>query len=404
MKPSDMLPTLRAIEVVRLGEGDEETFLLRDPQQLSDQALTVSHPVLFCLQFFDGKTQVATLGQMWREAAGGEELPIQQVDGIVNELDRVFLLDNERSRERFEEVVREFAAAAVRPSRYNDDGMLDQCYQAAGLAHPSQIANESNDLALLVAPHIDYARGGAAWALAYGAARRRFSGDVALVLGVNHQPHSGPLALTRKDFDTPFGRVTTDKQLVDEIAAALPFDAFADEFTHRDEHSVELAVTALKHAFGEACPRIVPVLCGSLDDFVANDVPPTEAESLVAWHDALRAVLGREGDRVLTIASVDLAHIGPQFGFPQPITDGEMELSLVRDQQLVTQISNGDAQGLFDLLVAEKNRRNICGAAPLYHSLSVVEATRPLDDPSVHFWRAADNTGAVSFAVAGRLR
>ncbi len=405
MNPNDMLPKLRAIEVVPIEHEGQESFLLRDPQQLCEEALTVSHPVLFVLQFFDGETMLETLRQSWEKEAAGNELPSAQVDTIIAELDRVYLLDNERSETKLAEIRLSFLDQPLRAFRFTDGQPLEDCYRAALLPTPREIQTEANDLAFLMAPHIDYHRGSSAWALAYAIAKRRFSGEVAIILGVNHQAHSSLLALTRKDFDTPFGVVETDKALVDELATALPFDAFSDEFSHRDEHSIELAVTALKHAYGDDCPRIVPVLCGGLEEFIQRRLPPTEVRAIVAVHEALREILVREGEGVLVIASVDLAHTGPQFGMPTLIDDEELRQSLDRDKMLLEEVAAGNADGFFDRLVAEGNSRNVCGTAPIYHGLSALPNSRPLgDDPSLHFWRADDNTGLVSFGVAGRLR
>ena len=192
MKPSDMLPALRHIEVLPLSDDEQQTFLLRDPQQLSERSLSVTSPVLFCLQCFDGATQVATLIELWRDASEGQPLPLDQLATLVQEMDDAFLLRNERSEQRVEEVRQEFAAAAVRTTRYdgadeNVTAMLDAAYQQAGLPSPAGIAPEDNTLGLLIAPHIDYARGAVAWPLAYSQIKRHFAGDVVLLFGTNHQ-------------------------------------------------------------------------------------------------------------------------------------------------------------------------------------------------------------------------
>jgi AmmeMemoRadiSam system protein B len=408
MLTSDVLPALRPIEVVPVRDGENETYLLRDAQQLSDRAVTVTRPVLFVLQYLDGQTQVATLQELWREAADGEELPLDALAQIVAELDDLYLLANDRSRARQEELRQAFLALPVRPHRFGEAGpqiaeMLAASYEAAGLPPPAAIANEADDLALLVAPHIDYARGGSTWAQAYALAKRRFAGDVAIVLGVQHQMHSQAAALTRKNYDTPFGEAPTDRALVDEIAAALPFDAFADEVTHRDEHSIELAAVALKHAFGDRCPAIVPVLCGSIEDFLRVGAPPTSDPNLAALQSALRRIVERLGRRALVVASVDFAHIGPQFGAPMPVTAPDLDDCLAQDRRLLELIGEGDAEGFFRFLAREGNARNVCGAAALYHALSIVTADGAVE-PFLHHWLAEEGVGAVTFAAGGLLR
>lgn len=408
MNPNDVLPILRPVEVIPLGEDENESFLLRDPQRLADHMITISRPVLFCLQYFDGETQAATLAELWRQISEGHELPMDQLEQVIAELDRVYLLDNPNSQAREAAVRAEFQALAVRPHRFGDAveevaAVLNRGYEAAGLPVPAAIANEGDDLAGLVAPHIDYLRGSAAWGKAYALAKRRFAGDVVVVLGTNHQSHGHPLALTRKHYDTPFGEVRTAIDLVDELAAALPFDAFADEFCHRDEHSIELAAVALKHAFGDRCPAIVPVICGSLDGFVQQKLHPANVEFVSAFHQALRRIIDREGKRVLVLTSVDFAHIGPQFGAAEPIEDAVLETSLARDRRLLELIGEGRAEELFNAIIAEENERNVCGVAPLYHALQCLPEVEGRE-PSLHCWKAEDGSGAVSFAVLGLMR
>jgi len=408
MNLNELLPMLRDIEAIPLEEGDEASFLLRDPLQLSERSLTVSPPVLFCLQFFDGRSQVATLAEAWHEASEGQELPLDQLQAIIEEMDAAYLLDNDHSRQRLLEVRAAFLTSDLRtmrqPIKAGDlTEMLNECYAKAELPLPAQIKNESNDMALLVAPHIDYIRGGAAYGLAYGQVCRHFSGDVALILGTNHQYHEKPLALTRKSFETPLGTVYTDTALVEELAEALPFDAYADEFSHRDEHSVYLAATALKHALGDRCPAIVPVLCGSFEEFLAVGMNPNENELVQTVQNVLRRIVEREGERLLVVASVDFAHIGPQFGDPQAIDEVRMRDCLELDKQMLEAVATHDVDRFLDSLIAERNRRHVCGVSPLYYAMQSTMEGESLGS-SLHAWQAGEGAGAVTFGVTAMAR
>jgi len=408
MKPQDTLPLLRPIEVIPQGEGEEQIFILRDPQQLSDQCLTVSKPVLFCLQYFDGQTQYATLDEAWHSATNGQHLEVEQLQQVIDELDCVFLLFNDRSRERGEDLRRDFLAASARPHRFGAVAdevkrALDDCYLRAELPLPKNIAFDSDKLALLIAPHIDYYRGAAAWAQAYQEVKRFFSGEVAVVLGTNHQYHEELICLTKKSYDTPFGEVQTDAALVEELAQALPFDAFHDELNHRDEHSIELAVTALKHLMGDSCPRVVPVLCGNLEDFIHSETDPRTNLNVRAFHEALQRITTREGKRLLVIASVDFAHLGPQFGDEQEVTDEQLSACLEQDRQMMQDIVDGQAEIFFKRLVDERNRRHVCGAAPIYHALSCTKTDRILRT-SLHYWKGEDGFAAVTFGAMSLAR
>lgn len=408
LRPNDCLPALRNIEIIPAGEDSKDMFLLRDPERLSERSITVTSAVLFCLQYFDGQTQVATMQELWRRASGGQELPLEQLSLVLTEMDEAYLFRNERSQQRKAEVVEEFRALPVRPQCYpveaNDlQRLLDENYLQAELPLPVAAEKGKKKLAMLMAPHIDFYRGNTAWALAYGLAKKEFSGDLVLILGTNHQYHDQPAALTAKDYQTPFGTVETAGGIINELAAELPFDPFADEFGHRNEHSIELAATALKHAYGDACPRILPVLCGSLDEWLVTGSDPTQDEGVCALQAALRNLVERQAERLLIVASVDLAHIGPMFGDAQAVDDQMMESCLEKDRQLLGAVAEGDQEAFLRLVIAERNARHICGVAPLYYALSCGD----YDDtasPSLHLWRAEDGSGAVTFAVAGLRR
>lgn len=408
MNPNDILPALRYIEVVPVQTEAGPQFLLRDPKQLAEQMLTVSQAILFCLQAFDGQTQAETLQTMWRQASQGQELPLDHLEQLIEQMDDLYLLVNDRAIERLNELRQEFAAMAVRPMRLampvDELGqVLDACYTQAELALPPDIATDDNRLGVLIAPHIDYLRGGPTYGLAYAQAKRHFSGEVILVLGTNHQEHQSALALTKKNYLTPWGEVATDVELVERLAAKVDFDAFADEFCQRDEHSIEQAAYALKHAFGDACPAIVPVLCGSFEEFLQQGLDPRQDETLVSVRSALTELVAEAGERMTIVASVDLAHIGPQFGDDAPVDQETLDACLAGDRRVLELVVGGDTDGFLAQVLAERNARHICGVAPIYYALAA-QKTGAATETSLNYWRADDESGAVTFAAAALLR
>src|SRR5690606_20741891 len=91
----------------------------------------------------------------------------------------------------------------------------------------------------LIVPHIDFDRGGPAYAHGYLPLFEGPKPDAIIVFGVAHAGSSTPFVMTRKDFETPLGTVPTDTALVDAISADCGFDPFADEIVQRTEHSIE---------------------------------------------------------------------------------------------------------------------------------------------------------------------
>ena len=135
---------------------------------------------------------------------------------------------------------------------------LDELYTSpSGPGHPVAGATSSFPH-LIVAPHVDYARGGPVYAWAYHAlASATERPELVVIFGTDHMG-ARPFALTKKHYDTPLGRLTTDVALVDALTERVrqsvgeraAQDLFADEHHHRTEHSIELSANWLRHIFG----------------------------------------------------------------------------------------------------------------------------------------------------------
>ena len=136
-------------------------------------------------------------------------------------------------------------------------------------------------------PHIDFQRGGLIYAQAYHALAKRKKPDTVLIFGVAHQGAEVPFITTRKHFETPFGVLETDQELVDQIWAATDWDPRANEFVHRNEHSIEFQAVMLARLWG--CDlKIVPILCGPLE-MEADDATPSDNAVVRAFLDACAA-------------------------------------------------------------------------------------------------------------------
>ena len=245
----------------------------------------------------------------------------------------------------------------------------------------------ASPLRFLVAPHIDYARGGASYARAYRAAAAS-DVDLFVVFGTAHATPPRLFTLTRLDYRTPLGVVPTDRSVVEGLAGALgEEDLFADELVHRDEHSCELQLPWLQHL--RARPfSVVPVLCSS----ISRLADPGGATS--RFHAALaRATAGR---RVCFVAAADLAHVGPGYGDARPPTPAELRALEADDRRTLAFAAAGDADGFHRDAVRDDARRRLCGVAPIHAALraSGVRAARLLD-----YGQWTDGVDSVSYAV-----
>ena len=100
---------------------------------------------------------------------------------------------------------------------------------------------------------------------------------------------------------------------MDELAAEAGDGGAMEDYCHAVEHSIEFQVVFLQHLFGPGI-RVVPVLCGSYARSLYQGGLPEDDEGVRRisgrWASSPRA----EGDRLLWVLGVDMAHMGRRYG------------------------------------------------------------------------------------------
>ncbi|MCB9480009.1 MAG: AmmeMemoRadiSam system protein B [Deltaproteobacteria bacterium] len=404
-----VLPRLRHVETFPIEAEGRKMIAIKDPQRYATAMLTVEPAALYVLARCDGRTTMDALAHQYKNETG-QQIPMQAVESLIRTFDDYFFLDTPKFQERRRRVNDAWKASEVRPSAlfdYADTGeahrawqelraLLDHYFLSGGYDKGPDIRPEFADLYALVAPHIDYQRGGKVWAIAYAELARRFAGGTLIIVGTNHQPHRSPISITRKDFATPFGVVEVDQDLVDEIAAALPIDPFDDEMPHRVEHSIELPAVML--AYLERDIKIVPILVGSSSHLIGG-AENDEADEAFAHLAEVLANIVRESDgEVAMIASADLAHVGPMFDDPFKIDDAKALTNKERDLDMLTPLFSGEVGGFVEYIAEEKDVRKVCGLSPI----SIVGAAcegLPFDLLAHDQWVDPEGQGLVSYAA-----
>jgi len=80
------------------------------------------------------------------------------------------------------------------------------------------------------------------------------------------------------------------------------------------------------------------------------------------------------GERVLWLASADLAHVGPRFGDGQAINEEDRDSLERRDRQTLKPLLMGDGQTFLAEIKRERDRRHVVGLGTIY---SLLQAARP---------------------------
>jgi AmmeMemoRadiSam system protein B len=353
-----------------------DLVLFRDLEGLTDGVAALPRPLgVLLLELLDGRRDLDALVRDLA-AATGEAPDADVVRRLLAQLDGALLLEGERAEAARAEALSRWRAEPHRPAAH-----AGTCYPAEGDLLRQALADWGREAGALsfdlpvravLAPHID-PRGGAA---CHGAAARALAAcpaDVFVVLGTAHRPLRRPFALTSHDFDTPAGRLPTDRGLVERLARRGGGGLLDDERAHAAEHSVEFQAAWIRALrAGREETRIVPVLVGSFGEHIAAGRLPREVPAVSDFVDALAEALADLDGRAALVASVDLAHVGPAYGHATAPDEAALEAVRAADRALLARAAAVDADGWFRLLAEAGDAHNVCGAAPTWVFLAAL--------------------------------
>jgi AmmeMemoRadiSam system protein B len=386
----DIKPKLRPIEAFPVEQNGKTLVYLKDPLNLA-MPIGISPVGYFILSHLDGRHSAVDV-----QAAYAKQfdtlLQSSELQSFVEMLDQYYYLQSERFESYRNQVMLEFRRLPERaPAHvggvYKADateltGQLDGYFSAAdGPGLPAAQTQQAAPKAI-VAPHIDFHRGGPAYAWAYKSLAESEGADLYIMLGTSHCGGQTPYILTGKNFLTPLGLVETDKDFVDRLQADSAEDCFVEEYLHRGEHSLEFQVLFLKYcaqkraaltARPERPFKIVPILVSSFHAAMISRTPPEKSTNVGTFLRTLRRMVEKESRNICFIAGVDLAHVGRQFGDREPITEEFLQRVEREDRDLVSRLIALDAPGFFENIANDQDRRRICGFSPMYSLIHLLD-------------------------------
>lgn len=342
-------PRLRKVDRTVLRRGDEVLVVLRDP-------LGIAEPAAFpeeagqVLDMLDGQRTAAQIRQslLLRERM---DLSLEDIKALLAELGEAGYLDDDQFRGMWDAARRKFMASEIRPPRFagvlyaEEQGELRAAMQAV-VPEPAARLRRGSDVIGVLCPYQPLE--GRAAALVEATVRGLPPADeidLIVLLGTDHHPGLLPFAITDKRYATPLGALPVHTALVAALERRLPWIR-REELRHREGMSLELGALVLGHLYGDACPPVLPVLCGQTALLTGEDEANTDAFLATMEH-----VL--EGKRVLWWISAELSHAGPAFGRPPLTPDGlrslrERDLACLeslaagRPEQLVARCMEND--------------------------------------------------------------
>ena len=401
-------PRLRAVEAFPVQHEGQRCIALRDPAGFTDQIAVLPGPLLDLVSLFDGEHPVEAIREILRRRHG-EAPSVEQIAALVDRLDDAGFLDSERFRARRRATDDAFRQSAVRPAAHAGGAYAGEPAalreQIAGFfAHvegPGAVAappgRPAVTLSALIAPHIDFHRGGPTYGSAYQEVLDRSDADLYVILGTCHAGMSDPFAVTLKPYETPLGPAAVDRDFYEALARRAGQDLLASEPAHRVEHSIEFQAVMLQSLLGGRRPfTILPVLASYLNEAVWAGTEPEADPRVPRFLDALRETVAASSRRVCLVAGVDLAHVGPRFGDPDPNTEASLAIVEREDRAMLESVVAGDARGFFAQVAADRDARRICGLSPIYSLLRILpEAPGRL----IEYRQWPDPEGAVTFCA-----
>jgi AmmeMemoRadiSam system protein B len=358
---------------------DRPGLVIRDPYRYSDTTLIIPPALVPCLEFFDGERSDLDLRAYLVELTGDLQVgELQQ--HLVDALTGAGFLEDETLASRKEAAERAFAESPLREPVHSGGGYPDEPSALAEtlrgyLDGPGHSLNHR--VTAIAAPHVSPFGGVAAYRAAYRALTPADFDRTFVILGTSHYGAPERFGLTRKSFLTPFGETSTDLGLVNELAEAAPNAVLMEDYCHAIEHSIEFQVIFLQHLFGPRI-RVVPILCGPYAHSIYRGGAPEDDEGVRRGLGALGEIAAREGDRLLWVLGVDMAHIGRRYGDNLIATAGHGEMEIVgrRDRQRIERMESGDARGFWELVRENHDDLKWCGSAPIYTFLKAVPGAR----------------------------
>ena len=372
-------PRLRPVEAFPVQTQEGEALCLRDPSRAAPEMVLLNPQVAVILAYFTGDLMVEEIQAEVLQGFGLQVDP-QVILELADVLDQRLLLEGPTFERHLQAVKDAFAQSPVREavlsgSAYNDEPVeLAKQLESYALEPKGPGPRMDNRLngnpRALVAPHIDFNRGGPCYAHSYRQMSPVEAPDLVVILGTAHSPTFNFLSLCTKDFATPFGPARLDKRTSRELTDRLGDSLLKDEFVHRGEHSVEFQAVWMMNLYGGSEKiRFLPFLCGSLYPLIMNGKAPWELDEFETPIVVLKEVLdraGSEGRKVLILGSADLSHVGHQFGDDFLVTPEVAEQTKNYDLKLLDEALRGDPRAFFHYAALHNDKTHVCGLSSIY--------------------------------------
>lgn len=373
------LPKLRTnLDFMPSPLPDRPGLLIRDAYQYSDVTLIIPPPLVACLECFDGERTELDLRQVLVRLTGDLRVSDLQ-QHLVESLSKAGFLEDEVYARLKEERERAFRESPVRLPAHAGSAYPEEPEELRRTlaGYLGEGGHARSGLVAVAAPHVSPAGGWRCYQAAYAALGSGYGDRTFVVLGTSHYGAPEKFGLTRKPYQTPLGTAAADTALVDRLARAAAPAIVMEDYCHAVEHSIEFQVVFLQYLFGGEI-RILPVLCGPYSRSLTVGGKPEDDDAVKRFLEALGELAAREGERLVWVLGIDMAHMGRRYGDPFVARADQDGMAAVarRDQERIARVLAGDAEGFWELVKENRDDLKWCGASALYTFLKAVPEAR----------------------------
>ncbi|PKL85881.1 MAG: AmmeMemoRadiSam system protein B [Ignavibacteriae bacterium HGW-Ignavibacteriae-1] len=378
----------------------KEWVLLDDPMGYAEAPVIVTPEFFNILASIDEELDIRDILKIENQEHG--ETTIEPILAQIKALDDMGFILSETFYQKRALVEQEYLASSIRPpvcagTCYPADPkeieiFLNEFFKSTNVEEFDSSAHS------IIVPHIDFRLGNIVSEV-YSSGYHSISGtdsDLFIIFGTSHFINSGQFMLTRKNFETPLGIVETDNNLIDFLYSNCPDSFGIDDLAHKPEHSIELQVILLQHYFKNRNFKILPVVVGSMHQFMAEGTNPAENADINTFIKTLKAYISDNNIKASYIASVDFAHIGIKFedNFDAVEKLGEVK---TEDSKLISSILKLAPEDFYSQIAAVHDKWKICGTAPIYSFLKT-NSFKQAKLNKYNQWYEAETQSAVTFA------
>ncbi len=433
--PNQQRPKLRPVRGFAAKQGEQALLGIMDAQQISQKVVFTIPAAQVILPHMTGEND---LDQIVEKVGQGLTRPM--LEQLIAQLNDAGLIEGPVFEQMRDAMRREFDSADNLPpgatAQFADTLAAEELGEDAGEEQKREVGatrlrqkfDEWIDQALresdkpsfdalprgVIAPQLDYPRGWVNYANVYGRMRVVDRPDRVIILGANHFGSGSGVVGCDKGYESPLGLcpLAEDfKSALDEaLGAELRDRLYEHRYDHEREHSIELHIPWIQHVFADAEGRHPSVYAALAHDPSRNSGESYDGQGvgIDPFVDALRTALEQVDGRTLLVASVDLSHIGPQFGDQVPMRDDNPQATSMRDQAMATdrEMLEMYSQGRADELIASMAwRQNPTRWCSLGAMTAIYKALEPAQVDILHYNAAVDAQGsAMVSSIAAAIR